>query len=155
MIVIAPWAKRLRNGKENPKNYPIEYWQDVIKGLKERGIKVIQIGLTGERLLGADEVMFDKNWDEIVELAKSCETWISIDSFFQHLGWYLGKKGIVLFSKSNPKIYGHEENINLLKDVKYLRQDQFNFYEDTPYEKEAFVEPSIVLEAVDKIRGVK
>ena len=31
MIIIAPYAQKLRNGKNNPKNYPFEYWTKLIE----------------------------------------------------------------------------------------------------------------------------
>ena len=82
---------------------------------------------------------------ELASLIKECRIWISCDSFIQHFAWDLGKKGIVLWGPSDPLIFGHPENINLLKDRSYLVEDQFIWWEATEHQNERFVEPEIVL----------
>ena len=118
MIIISPYAQKLRNGKINPKNYP--YWTKLVKELSKNGYEIVQIGIEGEDPLVPD---FRKNLSltELDKLVKSCDTWIGVDSFFQHFCWDLKKPGIVLWAQSDPDIFGHSENINLLKDRKYLR----------------------------------
>ena len=140
MIIISPYSKALRNGKVNPKNYP--YWKELIKLIDE---PIIQVGIDGEEQLVPD---FRKNLslDELGSLVNQCRTWISCDSFFQHFAWDKQKYGIVLWSVSDPNIFGHPENINLLKDRKYLVQNQFLWWEHTEYDATKFVEPEVVLE---------
>ena len=70
---------------------------------------------------------------------------ISVESFFQHFCWDLKKPGIVIWSQSDPIIFGHKENINLLKDRSYLRKDQFHIWEQCEYNKDAFISPTQVL----------
>lgn len=144
MIIIAPYAQKLRNGKENPKNYP--YWQEIISGITE---PIIQVGVVGEQPL-VEDVRHNLPLEDLAELVKQCKLWISVDSFFQHFCWDLGKPGIVLWSKSDPKIFGHPENINLLKDRKYLRKDQFYLWEQCPYDSEAYIDPTEVLKQIDQ-----
>jgi hypothetical protein len=143
MIIISPYSKSLRNSKENPKNYP--YWEEVLKEIKE---PVIQIGIAGEKQLCED---FRKNlsFDELRLLLKECRTWISCDSFFQHFAWKEGKRGIVIFSRSDPLIFGHPENVNLLKSRDLLTPYQFITWEEQEYVKEAFIEPSEVIKALE------
>lgn len=144
MIIISPYAKFMRNGKQHPKNYP--YWDKVIEKIKE---PIIQVGIEGETQLVED---FRKNLslNELAKLVNECKTWIGCDSFFQHFCWDLNKPGIVIFSQSDPNIFGHKENINLLKDRKYLREKQFWWWEQTDFIKEAFVEPDVVLNELKK-----
>lgn len=139
MIVIHPYAKPLQNGGINPKNYP--YWQELIELLYE---PIVQIGVEGEQQLVPD---FRKNLplSELKQLLTECRTWIAVDSFFQHLAWSVGKRGIVLWSVSDPNIFGHEENINLLKSRSYLASNQFLWWDYTTYNSEAFVKPKEVL----------
>lgn len=139
MIIISPYSKPLRNGQNNPKNYP--YWEELISLIKE---PIIQVGTNEEIQLVKD---FHKNLSipELRNLINSCRTWISVDSFFQHLAWDQGKPGIVLWGQSDPLIFGHPENTNLLKDRSYLREKQFWLWEQCNYRKEAFVEPAEVL----------
>ena len=143
MIIIAPYAKKVPTGEENPKNYP--YWPELIKMIQE---PIIQIGVEGETQLVED---FRKNLTlgQLSELVKECRTWIGVDSFFQHLCWDLGKPGVVIFSQSDPLIFGHPENINLLKDRKYLRPQQFWLWSQCRYDIEAYVRPE---EVFSKIR---
>jgi ADP-heptose:LPS heptosyltransferase len=142
MIIIQPYAKPLVNGKRNPKNYP--YWKELISKIKE---PIIQIGVEGEEQLVDD---FRKNLPiaDLCRLLKECKTWIGVDSFFQHLAWSKNKKGIVLWSVSDPLIFGHPENINLLKNRDYLTKNQFLWWDFTEYNKEAFVLPEEVIKFV-------
>ncbi len=146
MIIIHPFSKQLRNLKENPKNYP--FWEELISLIDE---PIIQIGVEGEKQLVSD---FRKNlsFKQLERLLDDCRTWISIDSFFQHLAWTKKKKGIVLWGQGDPRIFGHEENINLLKDRKYLRAKQFRFYDQTEYRKDCWVKPKEVLNQLNLIK---
>jgi ADP-heptose:LPS heptosyltransferase len=133
LIVISPYSRPLSNGKNNPKNYP--FWEELISMIKE---PIVQIGVEGEVQLVED---FRKGLpiSQLKELLHECRTWISCDSFFQHLGWIEGKKGIVLWSVSDPLIYGHPENTNLIKDRKYLAGNQFLWWEAYDHNAETFV----------------
>jgi len=139
MILISPYSKPLRNGLNNPKNYP--YWKELISLINE---EIIQVGVEGEKQL-VSEFRKDLPLGDLRYLIGKCRTWISIDSFFQHLAWDCGKKGIVLWGQSDPLIFGHPENVNLLKDRSYLREKQFWWWEQCQYREEAFVKPAEVL----------
>jgi ADP-heptose:LPS heptosyltransferase len=142
MIIISPWAQKLRNGKNNPKNYP--WWPELISSI---GQHVVQVGVSGEPQL-VDDFRPDLSFDELGSLLFNCKTWISVDSFFQHYAWDLGKPGVVLWGQSDPNIFGHPENINLLKDRKYLREKQFWWWEQCEYNPDAFVSPEEVLKYI-------
>lgn len=139
MIVIHPFAKPLQNGEVNPKNYP--YWQELIALINE---PIVQVGVEGEQQLVSD---FRKGLSiqELKGLIAECRTWVAVDSFFQHLAWSVGKPGIVLWSVSDPIIFGHPENVNLLKDRKHLADNQFLWWDYTPHNPEAFVKPEEVI----------
>jgi ADP-heptose:LPS heptosyltransferase len=145
MIIISPYAKTLLNGKQNPKNYP--YWKELIDLIPE---EIIQVGIEGEEQLVPD---FRKNLpiSELRQLITQCKTWIGCDSFFQHLAWECGKQGIVLWSVSDPLIFGHPENINLLKSRDYLAQNQFLWWDMTEYNIDAFVKPEEVIKSLQII----
>lgn len=143
MIIISPYAKAMRNGQPHPKNYP--WWPELVKLIQDTGkFELVQIGVEGEQQLVPD---FRKNLSiaRLEELVHACTTWISVDSFFQHLCWYHGKRGIVLFGQSDPNIFGHPENVNLLVDRKHLRPHQFWLWEQAEFKAEAFVSPEVVL----------
>ncbi len=142
MIIISPYAQKLKSGKENPKNYP--YWKELLQLINE---PIVQIGVEGETPLVDD---FRKNLplNEIKTLLSECKIWIGCDSFLQHLAWLEKKRGIVLWSVSDPLIFGHPENINLLKDRKNLAENQFLWWEFVEHKKEYFVEPNEVIKSL-------
>lgn len=142
MILIHPYAKPLLNGKENPKNYP--YWDELVQEL-QKTMHIVQIGVEGEKQLVSD---FRKNLSilELRHLIDECRTWIGIDSFFQHLAWDCQKPGIVLWSVSDPLIFGHKENVNLLKNRVYLAKNQFLWWDFTEHNSQSFVEPEVVIQ---------
>ena len=144
MILLFPWAKKLRNGKTNPKNYP--FWKDVVKLLSHK-YHLVQCGVEGEEQLVPD---FRKNLKlkQMDELMDQCQTWVSVDSFGQHLGWDRNKKGVAIWGQSDPLIFGHPENINLLKNRSFLREQQFWWWEQCEYKLDAFVGPAAVVNAV-------
>ena len=143
MIIIAPYAQKLRTGKLNPKNYPLEHWIELVNELQKRE-QVIQVGVDGEEQL-VDMFVKNMSLPRLRELIQECRTWIGVDSFFQHLAWDEGKSGIVLWGPSDPLIFGHRENINLLKDRSCLVPNQFIWWEATEHSKDRFVEPQEVL----------
>jgi ADP-heptose:LPS heptosyltransferase len=142
MLIIAPYAQKLRNGKENAKNYP--YWKELIELIDH---EIIQVGVTNEIPLVPD-CRFNLSIKELRTLINDCTTWISVDSMFQHLAWDCNKKGIVLFSQSDPKIFGHDSNINLLKNNLYLRHNQFLWWEDIVPIEDSYIEPDKIIEYV-------
>lgn len=148
-IIISPYSRALRNGKNNPKNYP--HWQELVSQMKSRGIYVIQVGVKGEeKIEGVDEMRLNLSLDELQALVKECNLWISVDNFFQHFCWLHGKFGIALFGQSDPNIFGHKENLNLLRDRKYLREKQFDIWECCEYNANAFVEPYEIIAKIGK-----
>lgn len=144
MVIIAPYAKRLISGKRNPKDYP--YWDQVVSGIKG---PVVQVGVDGEEQIVED---FRRNLPiaDLRKLIRECRTWVSVDSFFQHLAWDEKKPGIVLWGVSDPLIFGHPENVNLLRDRKHLAKNQFLWWEYTEHSDERFVGPGEVLMHINK-----
>lgn len=144
MVIIAPYAKRLMSGRRNPKDYP--FWDRVISGIREH---VVQVGIEGESQLVDD---FRKNLPitELRKMIRECRTWVSCDSFFQHLAWDEKKPGIVLWGVSDPLIFGHPENTNLLKDRKHLATNQFLWWEYTEHSDDRFVGPDEVLRHIHR-----
>jgi ADP-heptose:LPS heptosyltransferase len=153
--IISPFAKMMRNGEKNPKNYP--WWPRLVKLLKEEGYHVIQIGMPGEEDVGADEMKMGLDIESLKDLARSADLIITVDNFFQHLCWYIEKKCYAIFSKSDPNIFGHDSNFNVLKDHKYLKDKQFDIWEASSFEEGAFLSPKEVMEIIkeDLLSGTK
>lgn len=146
-IIISPYSKKLRKkDTPHPKNYP--FWPELIQLLKDH--EVIQIGVEGETKM-VEDYRFNCTSAELIELCKDADCFISVENFFphfMHFNFKGEKKGVVIFSKSDPEIFGYPENVNLLKDKKYLRWDQFGPWEMTDYIEEAFPTPKTVYNAV-------
>lgn len=144
MIIISPFAKQMRNGMPHPKNYP--WWPEVLARIDDY---IIQVGVEGETQLVPD---FRKNLPlaELGRLIDECTTWLSVDTFLQHFGWDRKKYGIAIFAQSDPNIFGHPENTNLLKDRSYLRERQFWLWEQCEFNADAFVAPDVVLAALSR-----
>lgn len=146
MIIISPYSKTLRDNIRNPKNYP--YWEELIPLIDHQHI--VQVGLSNEVQL-VDDFRPNLSLTDLSKLVTECDTWISVDSFFQHFCWDLGKPGIVIWGQSDPNIFGHPENINLLKDRSYLLKKQFFFWHETEYRYDCFVKPQVVADALNSI----
>jgi ADP-heptose:LPS heptosyltransferase len=147
VILIHPFAQMLRNNQVNPKNYP--WWPELLERLDG---PIVQIGVEQEWRLAAD-IRLGLPLKEIRALLAECEFWISVDSFLPHLAHYLPKPGVVLWSKSDPDIFGYPENLNLLKDRRYLRAKQFRIWEEESYDPEAFLLVDAVVDAIGKWRA--
>ena len=79
-ILISPYAARLFNGKESPKNYP--HWPRLVQLLNQSGYEVVQIGVSGEaRIEGVGQLILNWPFDKLRQLANDCETWIAVDNF--------------------------------------------------------------------------
>lgn len=149
-IIICPYSKRLPDGKDNPKNYP--YWEEFVKLANDNGYECIQIAYHGEKPITGFSVFYMYNsLHDLLEMIEDCDTFVSVDTFFPHMCHYHNKYGVVIFGQSDPKIFGYPENINLLKDAKYLRPNQFTMWSNTDYRDDAFVSPQEILDAVNTI----
>jgi ADP-heptose:LPS heptosyltransferase len=133
MILISPYSRALRSGKRNPKNYP--YWKELISLFKNE--QLVQLGVEGEPGLVKD---FRKHLPIKVlkNLIDQCDFWISVDNFFPHLSHHVGKPGVVIWGISDPQIFGYSENLNILKDSKNLRANQFDLWDNYTFSENVF-----------------
>ena len=136
-IIISPFSKNLRNGNQNAKNYP--YWEELVQLLNTE-YHTIQIGTKEEPDIKCHERKINISFSEIKTLIEESYIWISVDNFLPHLcNAYRLKPGYVIFGRSNPKIFGYEHNINIFKDRKNFRINQFDFWENETYNKDIFL----------------
>ncbi|MGC8979009.1 hypothetical protein [Caldisericum sp.] len=152
-VVVSPYAANLnRFGiANNPKNYP--YWVEIVKYLKFKNFKVVQIGVSGEPIISEeiDEFLVDLPFPQILELLNQCSFWMSVDNFLPHLAQFTKplKKGIVIWGKSDPKIFGYPNNFNIYKDKKYFRKDQFGYWFYEEFNPKVFIEPEKIFIVID------
>lgn len=133
-LAIARGVAALPNGQRNPKDYP--YWDQLIALLTNAGYEVKPV----------KELPFS----ELEVFLKSSLTVIAADSFVQHFCWSIGKQAIVLWGSGDPLIFGHPENINLLKSREYLRPGQFDMWMGVPYREDIFVDAEEVFKQVQQ-----
>lgn len=136
-IIISPYSVNLKEF-ENPKNYP--HWRKLVGELRLQGHKVIQLGLGGDRQIGANNFLYQEKLRNISGLVRRFDLWMSVDNFLPHLcnAECPEKRGIVLFSQSDPDIFGYPQNINLLTDKSHLREHQWQLWTQTKPQPEAW-----------------
>jgi ADP-heptose:LPS heptosyltransferase len=146
-VLLSLSSRKMRNGNTNPKDYP--YSNELAELLKKEGFTVIQIRTTDDPVINqVNEVKTNLPLKQLAELIQGCDVFISVDNFIQHYANYLNKKGIVIFSKSDPLIFGYSKHVNLLKSRNYLMKNQFQTWEQEEFDKDAFVEPELVVKKV-------
>lgn len=151
IILLSCWAKPLKSGAWNAKNPNKSWWEKLCLLLKNEQYKIYQLGQGPEiRLKGVDKFIWDTDiWEITEKYFPIVITMITIDNMWNHMCWYKNKKAIVIFSRSDPEIFGHPENINLLKDRKNLRENQFEPWEyRAEYNSNSFICPEEVMAAL-------
>jgi hypothetical protein len=136
-ILISRGVKPLRPlfvEQTSPKQYP--FWDEL----------VLLLGYEGYETRELTEMPLP----ELEATIKDALCVICPDSFIQHFCWSVGVKAVVLWGYGDPQIFGHKENINLLKSRAYLRPDQFNIWEGVPCRKDIWVTPGIVIKTIQE-----
>lgn len=138
-ILISPYSARLFSGRPSPKNYP--HWRKLVELLNKDDYEVVQIGISGEdRIEGVSQFITNWPFDKLKDLVNDCAAWIAVDNFFQHFAnCERLKRGIVLFGQSDDRVFGYPQNINLLRGRDYLRQWQFQSWEEAEDRPDSFV----------------
>lgn len=154
-LIVAPYSSKLNSELTNPKDYP--FWNEVISSPEIKNkFRISQVGCSGDRKLESIEnFIFDKKFSDLCKIIEFCDIWISVDSYIPHIASYVKKKGIVIWSQSDPNIFGNKNNINLIKDRKYIRENQFEPWFSAKFIEEAFVSPEIVIDAILKLSESK
>jgi ADP-heptose:LPS heptosyltransferase len=146
VILISPFSRPLRNKEENPKNYV--YWKELVNLLEEKD-KIVQIGYPTETRLVKD-FRSGLSLKGVSKLVDECGFWVSVDNMLQHMAYHVKKRGVVLWGVSNPNLFGYKENLNVLKDVSFLRPKQFETWEQITMNRDAFVEPEKVMQLIEE-----
>ena len=125
--------------------FPLDtFWNPVVAAYPN--YEWIQIGMQGDWIINDVKPKFGLSFAEIIKLAETCDKIICVDSFLQHLLAPSKRQLIVLWSRSDPEIFGYKHNINLLLDRAKLRPDQFGIWEACPYDPTAFISPQILID---------
>ena len=67
-----------------------------------------------------------------------------------HLAHHVKKQGVVLFGYSDPKIFGYQENLNILKNRSLLRPNQFDTWENCVFNPNIFVKPDEIIKQINE-----
>ena len=148
-IIISPYSSVLRTGLCNAKNFP--WWPEVVARLVHDGHHVTQVGLPGEVLVPLAEFMAPR-LGELFTMVTKCDVWASVDNFMPHLCSHTHKRGVVIFSRSDPVIFGYPVNVNLLKSRSFLRPDQFGIWTECAFDPDTFVGVDQVVAAIENCR---
>lgn len=151
-ILLSPYSRKLLNGKVNPKNYL--YFPFVISKIRAKypEARFVHVGTSDrEQFPGTAEHLVDLPMWELKKRLDSCFTWISVDNFFHHFAAYYGKMGIAIFTVSDPNIFGHPINYNLLKDRLYLRKRQYQLWEQCEEIPGSSIPEETVVDTFDKL----
>ena len=93
-----------------------DYWQEVVAILVSKGFTVVQVGLPMEQPIDGAVNLLGK-WDlrTIINFLSLADAFINIDSLLNHIGYGWRVKGVVLFGRTDPNIFGHEDfHLNLI-----------------------------------------
>jgi hypothetical protein len=96
------------------------------------------------KIPGCDYV-WDKPLKEVEELVQRVGEFLAIDNFLHHLAHSIGVRGTVIYGPSDPRLFGYSDQINIIKDFKYLRKSlvrddgwtdggQYGYYRDYVWE---------------------
>ena len=115
------------------------HFPELVALLRNAGHRVVQIGGAGDPSVAADEFVQNPSWAKICSMLDECDTWVAVDSFLQHANDVHAKKpGVVIWSKSNPLLFGYAYNRNLLKSREQLRPDQWGVWLGLPHNESDF-----------------
>ena len=92
-------------------------WKKLIS-LLNKDFDIVQVGGPNEeRIEGITTYLMGQTTiRQTMALVKNSLTFVSIDSFINHVGPAVNKSGVVLFGRSNPYIFGHNMNVNVWVD---------------------------------------
>ncbi len=112
-ILLSLFSRKTPEGKTSPKSYP--FYKELTKSLNDMGFLTIQLGVVEESDIGAIHRYNGLPAEDLVKIVKDSYTFISCDTFLPHLCqcYCPEKRGIVIWSKSDPAVFGYPNNINL------------------------------------------
>jgi len=114
--------------------WPHNNWNELVKSLPDHTF--IQLGLANElKVEGAIDLRGKTNVREGMALIKHAYSFVGVVSFFSHVTNAFNKKGIVFFGPSSLSVWGHENNINISKNLICAPCVDFLKNAECPYDK--------------------
>jgi GT2 family glycosyltransferase len=114
-VQFAESGKTINSGKITTiRDWFKDRWELLVKEIQKLGYNVLQVGGTGEeRIVGCDAYHIGINYRLTIALLEKSAGFVGVDSFLQHAGNAIGKRGVVLYGPSDTIIGGHHTNINM------------------------------------------
>lgn len=107
------------DGRFVSKAWPHEYFNQLSKLLHDRykDVQLVQLGTKrADKIELMDEYYFGQDFDKVACILKNSLLHIDIDGGLVHLASQIGTKCVVLFGSTPVKIYGYEQNINIVSE---------------------------------------
>ena len=111
-IILHPTSKCSIN-----QNWEHSKWEALIKSMPN--FNFIQIGLEKEKKIsGTINLCGKQTLRQAIALIKCAPLFVGVDSVFAHATNAFRTNGVVLFGDSSPKHWGHDNNINIYKNLR-------------------------------------
>jgi hypothetical protein len=147
-IILQPYAAIPKNATElgkNPKDWP--YFNELVAAMPEH--EFVQIGFGDKPIVGAEQFVGTRN--DILRLLRDADTFVCVDTWLQHLATlHAAKRGVVIFTRSQPYMFGHRSNINLLKSYMYVLSPYIR-WDAIDYTSAAFIGVDKVIQAIKEV----
>ena len=96
--------------------WPIASWNELVRELPD--YTFLQLGAKDEeKVEGAVDMRGNTNIRESLALMKHAKGFVGVVSFLSHVTNAFDKPGVVFFGVSSVAIWGHDNNINISKDL--------------------------------------
>ena len=129
-----------------------ERWNKVIKQFPD--YTFIQVGLESEFLLdGVEDFRGKFTLREQLSIIANSNLFFGVDSFWAHAATALGIKAMVLFGDTSPDHFGHDNNLNIYKNVSCSPCIDWIHGYNCPYSKKC-MELITVEDVVNSIRSL-
>lgn len=97
-------------------HWDIRKWNQLVANHPD--IIFIQLGYEKEeKVEGSVDLRGKTTLRQAMSIIKHSDSFVGIESFFAHVTNAFNKKGVVLFMDSSPMLWGHENNINIYKNL--------------------------------------
>lgn len=154
-VMFAPYARNhnAAGGQMVPynlKSYP--YWGPVVRAIRDAGLSVTQLGVDGDTMLDVDEFLLNRPMGDLRDRIARATLALSVDTWLHHAAHALGVPAVVVWTVTDPLVYGYRSHTNLIGSGESLTANQFGFMDamwagmkSTP---PAYVTPAQIVKAV-------
>jgi ADP-heptose:LPS heptosyltransferase len=96
------------------KNWPMDFWEDLVGRINDAGYEVLHIGTPSEEVVPGAIKLDTPSIKHGAAVQKFSALFIGGDSIFNHTSQAVGKKSIILWGSTHPCGSGYDQNVNLL-----------------------------------------